>query len=470
MNGEERLRTDRWPRVAFAAALLLGVVANLATVATFPSWFDEAFFANITFNLLNARGFAADLSPGFAASQVLWYGPVFFWIEALIADGVGLSAFGFRVPALLAGYAIAALLAIFMRRRGAGSWRATLVAACIAADVSVNRGMVSGRMDLLALFFVASAMVLATVDRSERAIWRALGVGAAIGGACALAYLTTPRALFLMPAAACAAWPRWDSLRSRAGLALAIAAILAFSVPVGAWVAYAGGPGRYMEMFTSNPATAGLIGPSFLRSVYDNVAILLMLAFLAYRWRVAVATPFVVGAFAAYVLFSTFVREAGPYASMIMPLVLLVVIGLLPQTPSTRSLRTGVAVLLIAPGTLLLFARGVDAIANAGCRDGRAIMEFVQPARSVLAPFKYYFLLAGPNRKVETWEYASVDIPQLVARAQVVVGDTSVAAKAQEAGLHFGVRLACEPKRIWPLPESFYLRSTFRETLLFRPL
>ena len=94
---------------------LLAVLVNLETIRTFPSWFDEAFMANVSFNLAQGKNLILDLIPEYYTKEVNLYGPIYFYLQAFLIDSFGLQAFIFRLPNLLAGYVSVLLLAMVLR-------------------------------------------------------------------------------------------------------------------------------------------------------------------------------------------------------------------------------------------------------------------------------------------------------------------------------------------------------------------
>ena len=156
------------PRWLFLPVSLLPfvLVLNMFTINDFPSWWDESFMANIAFNFSTGHGLFLDLNP--SREGVFYsYGPVFFYLQSLLIGLVGFDAFWYRIPNLLAAYLTLILLALIMRGYGitrAYVWIFLLLA---LVDFSINRNMISGRMDMVAVLFVMSAFYIGTLSSSK---------------------------------------------------------------------------------------------------------------------------------------------------------------------------------------------------------------------------------------------------------------------------------------------------------------
>ena len=271
--------------------------------------------ANVSFNLASGHGRVLDLIPAFYEGEVNLYGPIYFGLQSLLIDTFGLHHIVFRMPNLLAGYASIFLLALVLRNNHVSRQCQLLFILAAIVDVSFNRNLVSGRMDMLAVMFVLIALYF-TNRGSPAASLRALPDWLAIGSASALAYLTTPRALFLLPMVAILAFDRFyrdsETEDLRLGLAKLGVAALGFLVPVLLWIEHVGGLHAYATMLTASDTTQQHIGTSFFRSVYDNVAIAIMLALAVFRWKHVARSPLLIGLLSTYVAFSLFVKEVGP--------------------------------------------------------------------------------------------------------------------------------------------------------------
>lgn len=324
----------------------------------------------MSFNLAHDRGLVLDVIPAFHEGEIFIYGPVFFYLQSFLIKIFGLQHFIFRLPGLAAAYVSVLLLAGVLRHHEVSRLYSLLFVLAAVVDVSFNRNVVGGRMDMVAVMFVLLALYLASRQAAKPeagACMRWL----LVGGLSAVAYLTTPRALFLLPVVSVLAlhrlfFDRNHPLRDGNWVGL-IASVAAFVVPVWLWIQQLGGFQAYALLFANITATAEHIGPSFFRSSYDNIAIGLMIALCLLNYQTILKSALLAGMVLTYIAFSLFVKEAGPYSAMIMPFVLATNVLLIEKSKWPPIARYTVLGLIILPGTLLIALRGADVYLNADC-------------------------------------------------------------------------------------------------------
>ena len=125
-------------------------------------------------------------------------------------------------------------------------------------------------------FFVCLTLYLASLSRvSQRVDWLRWLVA---GGSAALAFLTTPRALFLLPVVVPVALSHRFSSQAkrdrRRALWQPLLAFVCFALPVAAWIGSLGGVGAYLAIQNSG-VVRDHIAPSFLRAPYELFRLLL---------------------------------------------------------------------------------------------------------------------------------------------------------------------------------------------------
>lgn len=155
-------------------------------------WFDETFFASITASY-NATGkFNLDIAPFAYNGEILLYGPVYFWITSFVTKIFGFSIFSFRLPGVIFGFlclwAFYKILRLHLRKE-----ISFLITVATAADPLFSSMMQSGRMELVALFFVLLSLYIyfkATVKLYKSSNLLLFAVS---GTAFSVALLTTPR-------------------------------------------------------------------------------------------------------------------------------------------------------------------------------------------------------------------------------------------------------------------------------------
>jgi hypothetical protein len=470
-----RLFSGQFTGALLAAVLLLSLAVNLGTIISFPSWDDEAYMANISLNLAQGKGRIFDMLPGFQEGEINRYGPIFFAVQSFFIRHFGLHDWLFRLPNLTSAYLSILLIALVLQGKAvARKWVAFYIIFAIL-DISVNRNLVSGRMDMMATFFVTISLYLASLLHSPPRLgwlrWPLVGTAAALG------FLTSPRALFLLPMVIILGWPNtWDS-RGRSSFYHSLRntslALLGFLGPILVWIWSLGGFAAYWAVQQTD-VVRGHIAPSFLRSPYDNIAILVMHVLALIGARRVLRSPLLQGLLANYLIFSFFAREVGPYAAMIMPFVLAAVAVLLSEIRGLHLLKALLTGLMILPGSLVLAARGADLPLNAACRQASSLNALTRRMKDegrgglkAIADWKYYFQLAAPGNQVtalDGWPLVGERKGgQSLDNIDVLIRNS--ADSSPPDNFTAAAELSCKPRRIPILPGSFYERSTYNETV-----
>lgn len=468
-------RIDRRVYFLFGVIVLVTLTVNIEIIRTFPAWFDEAFMANISFNFATGNGRTLDLIPGYRDGEINIYGPVYFYLQALLINIFGLHDIVFRAPNVISAYVSIALFALVLRNNRVGHSFCLIFVVLAVVDISISRNMLSGRMDMLAVMFVMTALALTNSRRfksgSEGAAeWSLVGVSSA------LAYLTTPRAVFLLPVVlivgGCLLYQeaRTGSLRQSAFKL--VSALAAFLIPVLLWVIYVGGFAAYIKMFTSSNDVMAHFGTAFFRNFYDNIAIAIMLVLAIKEFSLFRRSPLIVGLFTNYLAFSLFVVGGDIYQGMIMPFVLAAIATLSGRTVMSSLYKYALFVIIALPGAALLSLRVADLHLNPECRDYKSVTTtldtVVADAENVVAPFKYYYLLERSDRNLTTLEYRSVDRIQILGKADVVVQRQENGGELFSMDFDQVAEIQCQHVHVKFLPNSFYRRTIFNEKVFRR--
>jgi hypothetical protein len=464
--------------LVFSAVIVCSVVVfiNLMTAATFPSWFDEAYYANVSFNEAVGRGRILSLVPGYENKNINIYGPVFFWIQAALIESFGLHAFIFRLPSLVAGYFGTLCLGYLLLQHGVHRFWAIVYIFVTFIDVSFNRNLVSGRMDLLAFGLVTLAAALASNSSPNNQFnsskWILVGVLSS------LAFLTTPRSLFLLPLVAVFGASQLMTQTRQTIFTMhawrhVVIGLISFCVPVIGWIVYLGGATSFVGQFTGDQVMMKHISPSLFRSFYDNVGITILLVLLVPCARLILRSELLIGLISTYFIFSVFVAEIGPYAGMIMPIVLAAIVAMLSYRSFSQIINIGIISLLSVPGVALLTLRGADLIVNHECRDAPRISMILgrllnNTQTKAVAPAKYFFLLESPDLDLVTAEYATTSVDQLYESSQIVISSASNEKELLASGFRRAEDFRCTLVPMLFLPATFYQRSVFSESVFVK--
>jgi 4-amino-4-deoxy-L-arabinose transferase-like glycosyltransferase len=179
------------------ATVLALTIASLAWFAFFAKalllkyplvWPDEAFFANPAINLLHHGRMSTDLLDGTLpgiGQHTYWMPPLYFLYIASVFRFTGPGLVPLRLASTAAALAVLVLTYLLAVRSGLGRWLSLLPVSLVAIDVVFLRGALTGRMDMLTLFFILLSLWLAT---KSAAPWNSFLTGIV----CALAALTHP--------------------------------------------------------------------------------------------------------------------------------------------------------------------------------------------------------------------------------------------------------------------------------------
>lgn len=155
-------------------------------------WYDETYFASITHSIINGQGFQLSVAPLMPSNQLFAYGPVYFLLTSLSTGLFGFGIFSFRIVNLI--FAIGVIWVFFSIIRSFINNRfiAFSLLFLVSFDTILLQNAHSGRMDMVALFFVLLGFFLFIVKPNGRFSFIAGTI------ALALALLTTARVFFIV--------------------------------------------------------------------------------------------------------------------------------------------------------------------------------------------------------------------------------------------------------------------------------
>ena len=370
---------------------------HLLTLTQTPlPWYDEVFFAGIAQNVAKGNGFYTLPTLQHAAYPALFYGPLYFWLQAAVIKAIGLQLFSFRLLPLAAGLGCLALMCYYTR--GYNGWRRWLPLGLLALAPLFISSMHNGRMETLAAFFLLLAF-------SPVLLQQALTPGRAVWAGCfmALALLTTPRAAVLMPGFGVYYLLQGPLNRHTLGWLAGVAL-----VPLAVWGSWSffetGHPLGALRTVQSHSVQAtSFIGPTLLRAWPNDVLLWLFIlpgGVLGWQQR----NPLLLALLTSCLCYTLLVVENAPYLTLALPFAALGT-GLVAQLAPARAgrwLRPAAAgVLVLFAGTFI--AKNVLLAATWPMRNARALRPWLAAhlpkGAHVLAEPTYFFELqrAGYN-------------------------------------------------------------------------
>jgi 4-amino-4-deoxy-L-arabinose transferase-like glycosyltransferase len=468
-----------WLFVLLAA---LYCIAQAATLTRTPlPWADEVFFASMTDSLSRQGTLHVLAEPITYPQPLLLYGPVYFALSVPLERLFGLTPLTSRLPGMIFGLAIVAVVFATLRRRGVLAGTAFLICSLIALDPRFSASFHTGRMDTTALFFLLASFLLLLKAREAEGnagLWYAAGAGLLA----VLGVLTTPRPGYLILAMGVVLTLRL--FRDRPGPALARLAVWSgvivaiYLIWVFAAFGSIGGLIAYFQRFAKAYVGGLTFVPSQLPLLVLVLAPLLILLWLRPRAFGDELLLFSILGTAGYFVFvKDFPLFGGTYSVLMLPftyLTLGLVISMLGGAEASaprRTLGTAVLGLLLVANGAGFFGRTLLVVAQWGQRNPRIAERLVAavPAGSrVVGDEAFYFAVRGAGSEFQFFQWGvdlrtPIDIDRRasyhrdVYRAQYLVTAADAESKAVQTYVReFGlVKVAGPP----PPPEQGPLAS-----------
>ncbi|MCT4664141.1 MAG: glycosyltransferase 87 family protein [Flavobacteriales bacterium] len=176
-------------KIIFGLLFIFGLflLANFKLI-----WFDEVYFAEITYHLMNGHGLYSQgdfLST--QGAEIVTYGPIYFYLTSFITQIGELSPFWFRLTNYLAFFGVVLVLFNQIRKHHSRKKMLYLIPFALFLGNAGFENAVSGRMEALGLLFSVIAYVL--YSKNTKTLLHYILIGLCIS----CAYLTTPRTAIL---------------------------------------------------------------------------------------------------------------------------------------------------------------------------------------------------------------------------------------------------------------------------------
>ena len=380
---------------------IFSLSTNLFAALTYPSWFDEAYMADIAYNLFHHNEMRLDIVSPYVSVKGDIYGPVFFYLQMAFIKLLGFQPITFRVLNLLAAYVVNAMVPLLLLWHTKNRKVALWVFILLLVDSAINRSTVTGRMDMVATLFALTSLICAYRYNASLLILCATAFCAAI------TYLTTPRALFLLPGTFIMLLFKIYRIYRISGISHKIIlnyllALLVFTVPIALWVWSVGGISYYIQLFVGNKVSLQHFGGSVFRDWDDYILLPLLLSLLVWSIKIAWNDRLIISVLFTFLFFSFCVREVGPYRAMIMPYLYLAGSIMLIYIFEKQHLQSWVVISCTA---LVLFVslprycyRAADILyINADSRNiesfQSSMLSKIPDGHSFMANYDYYFLI-----------------------------------------------------------------------------
>ena len=356
--------------IFFYSLVFLILLWHISTLAYNPlPWFDETFFASIAKSLAEGRGFFLDICPiQTGGREVLSYGPVYFSLTALSFNLFGITAFSFRIVAFLFTALTIVAADLILKKINISLLLRRVIIILLMFDNIIRISSHSGRMDMVALFFVLMAyyFFLSKEYKFQYSLLALFGT---------IALLTTPRtAVFLIPLWSVALFQaatirKWDVI---------LTLILVPSILYSTWIFFEFGSFEdFLSYYLNNEYklangqkinTFHFIGGNFIIHYFQWPIILSSLGLFLYFLKQNHRSTFIKALLFLFPIFVYYllVYDTGRYSAMVMPFWYILLAWELQNLSSTRFRPTGFKVLKMGIPAIIL-------IINAALFTGKSI-------------------------------------------------------------------------------------------------
>jgi len=394
----------------------LGIVAwlmyHFITISFSPlPWFDEVFFADLSASVHSTGKLYLEMSirPEYQLTEVLYYGPVYFYVQAALINIFGLNLYTIRLLNLLSGMALIMLFLYAIYKMRVEKTMGLTLLILLLTDTIFQSNMHSGRMDLFCMFLFFSAFFILILNKN-------LIFSLLAGVLFACAYLTTPRcgfyllSLFLVFVFQIV---KKDEPITHIILRYLILSI-SFSLPVLGWILFKfGSIEGYISYMISDPVIQSHLGIKIFPNKHQIPAIIsafsLFLISLKYTKAPDLCFVFIL----LIIIHLFFIKEVGPYSAMIMPVIyssiILSVSKLKNTTPIHKLLGTVVLLILIVINISLFSFKAAVLFAGKDNRDMKEVTKELTRItfkdKIVLADYKYYYIVNSLGGRFRSYDY-----------------------------------------------------------------
>jgi 4-amino-4-deoxy-L-arabinose transferase-like glycosyltransferase len=379
------------------------VMFHLLTLERSPlPGFDEVFFADLTRSLQNEGKMMLRMSfmDMHVNSEVLTYGPVYFYLEAFITDFLGWGIIQFRLLNFLAGFLLFVVFYKISKSIGLQKYHVILLVVLLATDTALNANIHCGRMDSVALLFFSFALYLFYLPQDP-----SLKRGFLSGLLFAASFLTTARVGFFLLVLPLGFFLQMDKTREVKALFLYyLSSFFGVILPVIIWIYFKFGDlPSYVEnyYFSRDPSLSQMTGILHLPAWYQWPAASVWLVSFVFICVSRLRTkPILLNAIAFLpLLYMVFIK--GGYTVYLMPFVYLTVVYL-SETTRNQAVRIGLALLIcINIGIFSIKAYVIQT--DWAARDPRPFDTYFSSlaieGKPVLASFQYYYAVTSKDNQ-----------------------------------------------------------------------
>lgn len=402
------------------------------------AWYDETFMADYTRNFIETGKFWNTMDPKTATRCI--YGPVYFLFTGLSTKLLGFNIFTYRLVGtvfyFLCGWMMYKCLSLPLKGEGRrGKGLGAVLSLIYLLDVMCVRSSYSGRMEMVAVFFVLAAYWRFLRYEGAKGSSGSKGSKGSSGSKDALlvsltltlALMTTPRVVFVGAPLACyMLYLLWKEKRYRLLLAYIAIPVVLYIV----WLTYQHGSvmqfvenimGKKQSTSSSNSGLSltYFIGGNFVLRAYHYplfLTMLVSLVMLARKKMFKTALIYVVPILTYYI----FVFDTGYYSAFMVPFCFMAIaVGMqhLHDSNEHKHLRHLVMFMFVfnLVSYVVIFT---TTLATKNKRDEYRYEQWVKThipeGSNVIAPYQAYYAVVGNNCDFKRNTREAVPVDSLV--------------------------------------------------------
>ena len=403
----------------------LWILFHIITIQRSPLvWFDEAFFASITKSFQENGKFYLKMATldNFDNKEVLWYGPLYFYVQNFITKLLGWGIWQFRLLNLMSGIILVYIIIKISKKFKFKYIELFILLLLLVTDTEINSNIHSSRMDSFTmLLFTSAVYIFYFVEK--KSFYNNLLTGLLL----ACAFLSTPRVGFLyLIFPITFLFELIDAIKYKNRyISIIINYIIIFLIiiiPFYIWVLLKfGNISNYIDMFLNNKTYQGLYKLFNLPAIFQVPTLLLwviMLIYLVYNKYISIFKTSYIVLFSIPILYILFIK--GAYSVYFMPFLYLGLIfsysKVLPSLKIKKYLKYLLFCIIIC-NSLIFITKSFFIINSWEARNPENFESYFIKKNltneNIIASFPYFYTIEKNNRFISNDENRSINFDKL---------------------------------------------------------
>jgi 4-amino-4-deoxy-L-arabinose transferase-like glycosyltransferase len=409
----------------FFIVFFLWVLFHIITLQRSPLvWFDEAFFASITKSFQENGNFYLRMATldDFEKNEVLWYGPIYFYIQNLITKLLGWGIWQFRLLNLMSGIILLYIIIKISKKLNFNNNALIILLLLLVTDNEINSNIHSSRMDSFTMLLFTSAIYI-FYFLEKKSFYNIFFTGVLL----ASAFLSTPRVGFLFLIFPITfLFELIDAIKNKKRyITIIINYIIIFLIiiiPFYIWVLLKfGNISNYIDMFLNNKTYQGLYKLFNLPAIFQMPTLLLwviMLIYLVFNKYISIFKTNYIVLFSIPILYILFIK--GAYSVYFMPFLYLGLIfsysKVLPSLKIKIYLKYFLFCIIIF-NSLIFITKSIFIINSWEARNPENFESYFIKKNltneNIIASFPYFYTIEKNNRFISNDENRSINFDKL---------------------------------------------------------